>query len=251
MPKTRVIYPDWAAPERVHALVTTRCGGFSDGPFASWNLATHVGDDVEAVRKNRQLLGERYNLPGEPIWLKQVHGNESIRAETVGSSNANGRLAADAAIACSVGRVCAVLTADCVPVLVCDSEGRAVGAIHAGWRGLASGVIEAAVAQFPRPSELLAWLGPAISAGVYEVGAEVRDRVIDRLPDARHAFYHSRPAHYHADLCALARYCLRAAGVRNISGGEFCTYGDARRFYSHRRDGRCGRMASLIWLACP
>lgn len=217
----------------------------SRGPYASLNLADHVGDDPVRVARNRALLCERLALPGEPLWLRQVHGCEVAR----GGVDQNG-CEADAAVALVPGVVCAVLTADCLPLLLCDRAGTRAAAVHAGWRGLAAGVIEAAVARMQAaPADLLAWLGPAIGPDAFEVGAEVRTAFLARDPAAGAAFRPSPGGRWLADLYLLARHRLAAAGVGRISGGGLCTYTDARRFYSYRREGVTGRMASLIWIA--
>lgn len=240
------IKPDWPAPDVVHALVTTRAGGVSQPPYDSLNLGDHVGDDAAAVAGNRQRL--RAFLPAEPRWLRQVHGTAVAGADAL-----HDPVEADAAVAFAPGTVCAVLTADCLPVLFCDRRGTRVAAAHAGWRGLAAGVLEASVAamQCP-PAEILAWLGPAIGPEAFEVGEEVREVFVRDLPATAAAFapHASRltPNHFMADIYELARLRLARAGVHQVYGGGLCTYADAGRFYSYRRDKVTGRMASLIWL---
>lgn len=236
--------PDWPAPPNVRAAITTRGGGVSRGAYASFNLADHVGDDPGAVAHNRELLRDRLGLPAEPHWLRQVHGCEVATAE---SSPAG--CAADAVCARSPGRVCAVLTADCLPLLLCDRQGERVCAVHAGWRGLAAGVIERGVASLGRdPAELLAWLGPAIGPRAFEVGEEVRQTFLEQDARAANAFLDHRAGHWLADIYTLARLRLTQLGVGYVGGGDYCTVSDAERFYSYRRDGATGRMASLIWL---
>lgn len=239
------IEPEWPAPTRVRAFCTTRQGGVSAGPFSSMNLADHVGDDPAAVAQNRMILRQRLRLPAEPHWLSQVHGC------TVARTGADARgCQADAVLASRPGEVCAVLTADCLPVLLCDRAGTRVGAVHAGWRGLVDGVIEAAVARLETPpDELLCWLGPAIGPGAFEVGAEVRERFLT-LVGARTtaAFRQTANGRWLADLFALATMRLRALGVEQVCGGGLCTHSDRERFFSYRRDGITGRMASLIWI---
>ena len=236
------IVPDWPAPPRVHALITTRSGGASRGPYASFNLGAHVGDDPEAVARNRQAL--RQWLPAEPLWMNQVHGNRVIEADPRVLDEE-----ADGAVAHAPGRVCAVLTADCLPVLLADAGGTAVGIAHAGWRGLAGGVIESAAGAMAVPgASLVAYLGPAIGAAVYEVGPEVRDAFVADDAQALLAFAPRPGGKFLADLGVLARQRLLRMGVSRIFGGTLCTYSEARRFYSYRRDGMTGRMASLIWL---
>jgi len=240
-----VIAPDWPSPVNVHAWVTTRAGGVSPSPYAGFNLATHVGDDPDAVAANRNLLCDALALPSVPHWLEQVHGCAVADVE----SDAAAPVCADAAYTQTRGQVCAVLTADCLPVLLCDALGTAVAAVHAGWRGLLDGVIEAAVARFVAASELMAWLGPAIGPASFEVGEEVRAAFIARDAEAASGFLPGKdPQHWQADLYALARMRLHKVGVHEIYGGDFDTVTDPR-FYSHRASGgQTGRFASLIWL---
>ncbi|MBU0602516.1 MAG: peptidoglycan editing factor PgeF [Gammaproteobacteria bacterium] len=236
-----LIRPDWPAPARVQACVTTRLGGVSAAPFGAFNPAGHVGDDPAAVAQNRTLL--RAALPAEPVWLDQVHGCDVIDADAAAGGTA------DASLARRPGRVCAVLTADCLPVLMCDAQGATVAAVHAGWRGLAGGVLENAVARMGcEPCGVMAWLGPAIGPAAFEVGPEVRAAFTARLPDAGAAFHPGRGDRLHADIYLLARLALAGAGVTEVFGGGLCTVTQAGLFHSFRRDGRCGRMASLIWL---
>lgn len=245
------ILPEWPAPANVGALSTTRLGGVSQGPYGDvagkggLNLGAHVEDDPECVRQNRALL--RAKLPAEPVWLTQVHGSVVVDAAHV-----SGRVEADAAIAAVPGVVCAVQTADCLPVLLCDNEGKVVGAAHAGWRGLASGALENTVRRMRDAGarEILAWLGPAIGPDMFEVGQDVLDAFTGHDAKAIQAFKEipSRQGKYLADIYLLARQRLAGAGVEQISGGQFCTVNDADRFYSFRRDRVTGRMASLIWL---
>ncbi len=233
---------DWSAPANVSAAVTTRVGGVSEPPFDSFNLARHVGDAPGAVAENRRRLVEALGLPAEPAWLEQVHGTRVADLDC----GAPGR--ADACVSRGAGRVCAVLTADCLPVLFCDRAGSVVAAAHAGWRGLVGGVLEATVAAMGVPAEdVLAWLGPAIGPASFEVGSEVRDAFLERDGAASECFRPGRGDRWWADLYALARLRLAAAGVGRVSGGGFDTVADAGRFFSYRRDGRTGRMASLIW----
>jgi len=239
------IVPDWPAPPAVHAVSTTRSGGVSVAPYASMNPADHVGDAEVAVARNRELLVRELALPAAPRWLRQVHGTVTVDAARVG-----GVPEADASWTNSAGVVCVVLTADCLPVLLCDQAGTCVAAIHAGWRGLAAGVIEQAVAGLPaRPERLLAWLGPAIGPAAYVVGDEVHAAFTARDPAATVAFLPATDGGWHADLYRLARLRLHALGVSQVSGGGWCTASDAERFFSFRRDGACGRMATLVWLA--
>jgi YfiH family protein len=238
------IIPRWPAPERVCAVSTTRHGGTSRPPYDTLNLAEHVGDEAGAVAANRERLRQAMQLPAMPAWLQQVHGVQVVNAAGVTAP-----LAADAAYALEPGVVCAVLTADCLPVLLCDRGGHAVAAAHAGWRGLASGVIEQTIAMMPAPGgELMAWLGPAISAESYVVGEEVRETFVTHDPMAEAAFRPAAGGGWHADLYRLARQRLQSQGVNEVHGGGLCTWQDPVRFYSYRRDGVTGRMASLIWL---
>lgn len=235
------IRPDWPAPANVHALVTTRNGGVSSGPYASLNLGDHVGDDPAAVAENRCRL--RAALPAEPVWLRQVHGKRCIDAAHTTTDNE-----ADAAWTNVPGTVCAVLTADCLPILLCDDDGTVVAAAHAGWRGLAAGVIEATVRSMNSPGKrLMAWLGPAIGPQRFEVGGEVRACFIAHDPQATAAFVPQGGDKWLCDLYQLARLRLNALGIRRIAGADFCTASDEKCFYSYRRDGVTGRMASLIW----
>ena len=244
------IIPDWPAPAHVKALFTTRNGGVSAntcGAYASFNLGMHVNDNPDHVTANRQLL--RKHLPNEPRWLRQVHGTDQIWVE-----HAGGELQADAALSRRPDTVCAVMVADCLPVYLCDSAGTVVGIVHAGWRGLAAGIIEQSiVAMQTEPDRLMSWLGPAIGPAHFEVGDEVRTAFVDQDLQAAQAF---RPVgesdqakkKWFADIFELARHRLRNAGVNRIYGGGICTYSDPERFFSYRRDGETGRMAALIWM---
>ncbi len=244
-----LIWPDWPAPASVRACTTTRRGGVSSGPFASLNLAGHVGDDAAAVAANRRRLSAALGLPVEPAWLSQVHGCAVASADR-GTAGTAGPPVADAVLSRQPGHVCAVLTADCLPLLLCDRAGSVCAAVHAGWRGLHLGVIEATLARLGVPgTALLAWLGPAIGPARFEVGPEVRAAFVSRDPAAASAFRAGAGGRWHADLYGLARRRLAAAGVTAVSGGGLCTLSDPARFFSYRRDGRTGRMASLIWLA--
>ena len=238
------IEPEWPAPPRVRALTTTRSGGVSRGPYAGLNLADHVGDEPQAVRENRAMLQRELGLSEQPRWLEQVHGCDVVRIE----GDAGG-CKGDAAVARESGRVCAVLTADCLPLLLCDRAGSRVAAVHAGWRGLLEGVIESALDALDLPgSELLCWLGPAIGPDTFEVGHEVRDAFIERDPGSVQAFQPSPSGRWLADIHALALRRLAARDVGWVSGGGHCTVSEPSLFYSYRRDGATGRMASLIWI---
>jgi YfiH family protein len=246
------IEPEWAAPPGVRALCTKRGGGASAAPFDSLNLGAHVGDAAGAVLENRARLRKAARMPAEPRWLSQVHGIEVADLDST-----EGIPVADAAVSAHAGTVCAVLTADCLPVLLSAVDGSVVGAVHAGWRGLAAGVIETALQALRARSApgigIQAWMGPAIGPGHFEVGAEVRTAFLQQDPAAAEAFAPNDAGRWQCDLYALARLRLQSQGVGAITGGGLCTYDAAADFYSHRRDvqhlGRAGtgRMASLIW----
>ena len=240
-----LLVPDWPAPGNVRAVQTLRTGGCSHAPWAQLNLGDHVGDLPAHVAANRAEL--RRHLPAEPLWLRQVHGVVAVDADI-----ASGTPDADAAYARQVGRVCAVMTADCLPVLFCDRAGTVVAAAHAGWRGLLAGVLESTVAGMAvPPGDIMAWLGPAIGPAAFEVGDEVRAAFVAHDPGAAEAFRAASPGKWLADIYLLARQRLHALGLGAISGGDLCTVSDSERFFSYRRDGVTGRMASLIWLASP
>jgi len=243
-----LIIPDWPAPPNVRTLQTTRLGGFSLAPYDSLNLGEHTGDDALRVAANRQSLN--LFLPTEPLWLNQVHGIEVVNA-----AHASCLPQADAAYAKIPNTVCAVLTADCLPVLLCDDAGSVVGAAHAGWRGLAAGVIEATVSAMQAPpGQVMAWLGPAIGRQAFEVGDDVRTAFVAHDTNASAAFTPSPSSsqgeggEYLADIYLLARQRLQALGITQIYGGGYCTCSERERFFSYRRDGNTGRMASMIWL---
>jgi YfiH family protein len=238
------LQPEWPAPSNVRASMTTRTGGVSTGAFASFNLATHVGDDPAAVAENRRSLRDTLELPTEPQWLEQVHGT--------GVAVVPGRPQgpADGAVSFTRGAVCAVMVADCLPVFLATREGDRVGLAHAGWRGLAAGIVDAVIARLDcDPKRLVAWLGPAIGPQAFEVGAEVRAAFTTGDPGADAFFRDGSAGHFFADLPALARRRLALAGVTDVHGGHHCTHSEPARFFSHRRDGRTGRMAALLWLA--
>lgn len=248
MTTEHLIQPDWPAPQNVCAAVTTRLlPGASQPPFDAFNLGAHCGDAVDAVAANRQRLIELAALPHPPHWLSQVHGtgvHRVLSREPVSMPRQ-----ADAAVTSVPGAVLAILTADCLPVLFATKNGSEIAAAHAGWRGLAAGVLEATVAAMrSAPENILAWLGPAAGPAHYEIGEEVRAVFVDPDPAAATCFVATRPGHWLVDLYALARRRLAAAGVTAVSGGDLCTISDPQRFYSWRRDGRTGRMASLVWL---
>lgn len=240
-----VVAADWPAPPQVRAFQTTRVGGVSRAPYDGLNLGSNTADDPAAVRANRQCLRDGLRLPEEPAWLRQVHGTTVVDATQCARDIAP---AADASQTQADGVVCAVLTADCLPVLLCADDGSWIGAAHAGWRGLAAGVLEAVVAQASLPSSrLMAWFGAAIGPANFEVGPEVREVFVAEQAQATAAFRAGRGDRWHADLYALARLRLQRAGVQRIYGGGLCTYADATRYFSFRREANTGRMATLIW----
>ncbi|HRF03815.1 peptidoglycan editing factor PgeF [Accumulibacter sp.] len=258
------LLPDWPAPPRVRSLITSRDGGVSRAPYASLNLGAHVGDDPLAVAENRRRLAG--HLPASPCWLEQVHGTTVVDAAGLTAAEVP---VADGAFARAPGVVCAVMTADCLPVLLCDQSSSVVAALHAGWRGLQAGILERAVAALEVPgARLLAYLGPAIGPQAFEVGNEVRRAFVDAHQEAAAAFLPAPPdwptrevaaangpaaqqpeRKWLADLYLLARQSLQRAGVKAIYGGSGCTLRDGEHFFSYRRDGVTGRMAALIWLA--
>ena len=236
------IVPDWPAPARVRALVTTRAGGISSGPYASLNLGFHTDDDPANAAQNRARLQQ--HLPQPPKWLAQVHGTEVVDADTLKHVPE-----ADASVASVPGTVCAILVADCLPILLADRAGTCVGAAHAGWRGLAGGVIANTVARMTAaPADLIAYIGPGIGPTAFEVGDDVLRAFCANAPELEAAFAPLRPGKWLCDLPRLARDALHRAGVTHVYGGTLCAYSDPERFYSYRRDRITGRMAALVWL---
>lgn len=233
--------PDWPAPQNVRACVTTRSSGDSIEPFAFFNLGEHVGDASEQVQRNRQYLAD--TLQCQPTWLNQVHGVRVVAADV------SQTLTADASMSREIGLACCIMSADCLPVLFTDKAGTCVAAAHAGWRSLVAGVLENTVASMQvAPQQVIAWLGPAIGAAVFEVGGEVRDAFMRQHAAAEHAFAPSKnPERWIADIYQLARIRLAACGVQTVYGGGLCTLTDSR-FYSYRRQPVTGRFASLVWL---
>jgi YfiH family protein len=238
-----IITPDWKAPPGVRAAFTSRRGGVSTGAYESLNIATHVNDVPAAVLENRTRVRGELMLPAEPIWLEQVHGvavadlDEALPARR-----------ADAAVAHTPDRICAIQVADCMPVLFATQDGLRIGAAHAGWRGLAGGVLEATIAAMHCvPARLVAWLGPCIGPDHFEVGDEVREAFVSKDAQVEHAFERNARGRWQCDLYAIARRKLSQLGVADVRGGGWCTFADKNRFFSYRRDGQCGRMAALIW----
>jgi YfiH family protein len=248
--KAHTISPHWPAIAGVRAVFTLRSGGASRAPYESCNLGGHVGDDPEAVRRNRRELCRAHDLPREPLWLEQLHGIQVVDADQALLTGPAGvPPQGDAAVSRQAGAVLAVLVADCLPVLFASLDGSAVAVAHAGWRGLAAGVLEATVAALAGHGPLQAWLGPAISGPHFEVGPEVREAFMAQEPAAAAAFTANSRGRWQCDLRALARARLAAAGVSSIHADSGCTYAEPQRFYSYRRDGITGRMAALIWLS--
>ena len=240
------IHPDWPAPKAVRVVMTTRSGGISQAPFDALNLGDHVDDDLQAVLSNRATVRRELQLPDEPLWLTQVHG---ITVASVGEAEQAAK--ADASVAKGVGKVCAIMTADCLPVLFCNTEGTVVAGAHAGWRGLEAGVLESTIqAMDCKVEDILVWMGAAIGPQHFEVGDEVREAFVQSQPAAEQAFRAQGAGKWLADLYALARLRLERFGIasENIYGGTHCTYAQADQFYSYRRESRTGRMAALIWL---
>ncbi len=246
------IIPEWPAPKNVRAAQTTRLNGFSTESFSSLNLGEHVNDFPENVEKNRFKLQQELNLPSAPFWLQQVHGN-SVHIIESGEQRGSGRdiipPIADASFTRETGQVCIIMTADCLPVLLCSKDGSEIAAIHAGWRGLLNGVIANTLSCFKSPpSEIIAWLGPAIGPDICELNNEIRVDFLNNNGENEAAFHAREADRWFADLYELARISLRKFGLTEIYGGNYCTYRDSELFYSHRRDkGKTGRMASLIW----
>ena len=238
------IKPNWPAPASVRAYVSTRLGGVSEMPFNSLNLGSHVNDDISHVQKNRQLFASYIAMPESIVWLNQVHGTDVVTLPCHALPDK-----ADAAFSDTKQQVCAVLTADCLPVFFCNTAGTQVAVAHAGWRGLCSGVLESTLKCFDNPNDVMVWLGPAIGPNAFEVGEEVREAFVSILPEAKNAFQKSKEkGKWLADIYLLARQRLVAAGVNNIYGGDYCTVTDEERFFSYRRENKTGRMASVIWI---
>ncbi len=235
------LVPDWPAPANIHAATTLRTGGVSLGAFSSLNPAAHVSDDNERVRQNRQIIRAMLNLPAEPIWLEQIHSNRAVKAVKTASLGQ-----ADASYTNESGVVCAVMTADCLPLLICSTDGAQIAAIHAGWRGLLAGVITNTVVAMQQ-QDFLVWLGPAIGPDCFEVGPEVREDFLEKSASFNDAFKRQGNGKWLADIYQLARIELAVLGIINVYGGTHCTFTEHERFYSYRRESQTGRMATLIW----
>jgi YfiH family protein len=269
----QIITPEWPTPPGVRAAFTLRTGGVSLAPYDSLNLGARIGDSAEAVVENRRRVREMLGLPAEPVWLEQVHGVEVVELDAFGAASDGGAMrrpgaegaagdvatgrgdrrdrppTGDASVARGAGQVCAIRVADCMPVLFAARDGSVVGAAHAGWRGLAGGVLEATIGRLGVPAtELIAWMGPAIGPKHFEVGEDVRAAFTATDAGAASAFVANARGRWQCDLYALARRRLSSLGVSGIYGGGWCTFAEAGRFFSYRRDGQCGRMAALIWI---
>lgn len=257
MSQKTILTADWPAPENIHAFTTLRNGiGVSSPPFDQFNLGnrnTEHGDDPIAVKKNRELLMHACSLPNPPHWLRQVHGTDVLRFDSspiLSGDYLQDEPVADAAVTSKKNIVLSILTADCLPALFCNRDGSEVAAAHAGWRGLANGVLENTVRMMnSEPENIMAWLGPAAGPAAYEIGNEVRDTFIQYDRCAEVAFVQSRENHWKVDLYQLARMRLQSMGITQVHGGEHCSISDSESFYSHRRDKQTGRMASIIWLS--
>ena len=244
MDQTTVIIPPWPAPPNVKAYSTTRIGGVSQGPYSSLNLAHHVDDNPDHVKENREIIKNTIPLPDQPHWLTQIHSNRVLLADNV-QKYAPG----DGTYTHTPNVVCAVLAADCLPILICNHHGTAVAALHGGWRGLADGIIENGIRAMGIPEhQLMAWLGPAIGPKYFEVGPEVKDRFVAMDPNTTKAFTATNSGKYLANIYLIAQVRLNHFGIREIYGGNYCTYSEQERFYSYRRDGATGRMASMIYI---
>ncbi|WP_299197709.1 peptidoglycan editing factor PgeF [uncultured Amphritea sp.] len=240
----KLITADWCAPDHISAFTTTRLGGCSEGIYSSLNLGDHVGDAPERVAANRLALSEQCAFDKQPQWLAQVHGTQLVKARNDGLV-----LEADACWSDEAGQPCVVMTADCLPVFFTNKQGNRVAVAHAGWRGLVDGVLEQALSVFPDPAEVLVWFGPAIGPSAFEVGDEVRAQFCAVIETSAYAFVPSpNPGKWMADIFELARLRLNRAGVQSISGGKYCTFSQSELFYSYRREGVTGRMASVIWI---
>lgn len=236
-----LIHANWPAPKNITAFTTTRLNGHSLGPYASLNLAHHVSDNPIAVEKNRSLLLSQYGVPSAPRWLTQTHSTTVVCADDVFSP-----IEADASYTQTPRLVCAILTADCLPILLCNKHGTQVAAVHAGWRGLAHGILKKTVSTFKNPNDVMSWLGPAISRKQYEIGEETFKQLATSTN--KHCFEATQKNKYFCDLYAIARHQLKELGIHDIYGGEHCTFQENDLFFSYRKNATTGRIASLIWL---
>ena len=240
------LYPEWPAPSNIRALTTLRVGGVSESPFNTLNLATHVGDNLDSVMQNRAIISSELELPTEPVWLEQIHSDRAIEAIHRPMPEQ-----ADASYTSKIGVVCAVLTADCLPLLICSNDGSQVAAVHAGWKGLLAGVVTKTIKALEKVSShnqgYMVWLGPAIGPNCFEVGAEVRDDFVRKYLGNESAFVQLSSDKWLADIYHLARIELTKIGVNDVYSSAACTFTENESYYSYRRDGQTGRMASLIW----
>lgn len=241
--RIEVVPARWPSPPNVHALTTTRAGGAGTGVYDSLNLAAHVGDDPGAVAENRTRLREQLSLPREPVWLRQVHGNRIVCADHYDAGED-----ADGSYTANPGTVCAIMTADCLPLFLCSADGSRVGLFHIGWRGLAGGLVRGAARAFSGGAQTLSWLGPAIGPGAFEIGDEVKIEIESAVQCRPDCFVPTGAGRWLADLYALTAAELEREDVVCAYDDRLCTYSDTTRFFSHRRAGPCGRMASLIWM---
>ncbi len=238
------MWADWPAPKKIRAGTSLRFGGCSRWPYQDLNLALHVGDLPENVIKNRKILTRHLSLPTAPVWLEQIHGAKIISIDA-GPEN----FSADGSYTTQQNKVCAVMTADCVPILFCDVGGTQIGAIHAGWRGICCGIIEKAVQAFSRPASLQIWIGPCISSQHYIVGKAVYEQCLAHSIRLKSAFHQINTDHWYCDLVKIVKIILKKSGVDSIHESGLCTYTEDSLFYSYRRDGKTGRMATMIWMA--
>lgn len=238
-----IIKPAWKLPAHVKAFCSTRIGGVSQPPFDSLNLAQHVGDNLDHVQQNREILVASQQLPSQPCWLEQTHSTTVVTLESEANRHA------DAAITRQPDTIAVIMTADCLPILLCNHSGTEVAAVHVGWRGLLDGVVQETLAKMQSPaSQLLAWIGPAISQPEFEVGDEVRQAFIEKYDSAQNRFKPNRPGHWLCDLAGLACDLLQRHGLAQTHRSNLCSYRNEAQYYSYRRDGVTGRMASLIWM---
>ena len=234
---------NWPAPNNVHAGTSIRTGGYSKKPYDALNLALHVGDAADNVKKNRSTLSKHLKLQSEPVWLNQIHSSKIISIDTPSDN-----LDADASLTTKQNKICVVMTADCVPILFCNQNGTKVAAIHAGWKGICNGIIENAIKAFSQPQTILAWIGPCIGKDYYEIGKDVYESCLGHSNSLKNAFRQTDTVHWQADLTIMAKIILKKEGVGSIHECGLCTYKMDKMFYSYRRDGHTGRTASMIWM---